>query len=302
MVNWLILIARLCAVIALCPLSVWADEIWFIFDEDNSHYQNYLDKNNSELRALLPGVTIRNVTSGSATPSAQREERVLIVTLGSEAASQAVHYNYPTLNTLITQRAHERVKAEYSSSISAIYLEQPVDRHMELISVALPERKKITIMVGEDALFYENEVRLAARKYGIDLDVLKVINEEEISALFGSEILKEDTLLLLPDSSVVNRKTIKPLVLGSYRHHIPMVGYSQALVKAGALMSAHTSLDELGNEMRRVIVDYFRTGHLIPAHHVNTFDISVNYQLARALQLSLPEEHELMKKMRRRLQ
>lgn len=291
------------ASIFVCSSETVADDVvWFISDGNNESHQKYIRDIEPGLRDAVSGVTIRQAVTEGDKITATSDDRVLIISVGAKAAQEAAQYGYPTINSLITRRTYDSLKGSYRASLSAVYLDQPVIRHLQLIKVALPSRTRVAVLIGSDMPQLVTEMKRQAAAINIDLKPITVDDESGINTLFGREILAEDTLLLLPDPAVVNRNTVKPLVLGSYRQGVPLVGYSEALVKAGALMAVHSSLPVLEREVLDMVKVYFARSELPAPRYPNGMKVSVNYQLARALKLTLPSEHSLTQSLQEQLQ
>jgi putative ABC transport system substrate-binding protein len=287
----------------LLPLTVVAgDAVWFLYDEQNAHQQQYVTGSEALLRAALPGLKVQRVDVATGGLHAKAPaDRTLLITVGLTAASQAADSGLPTLNALITRYNFDTLRGQYGGPVSALYLDQPVKRQLQLVKSALPLRNRLTVLVGRESQVLVGELEQQTRRLGMQLQVIHVDEESAIDQLFGHELLGEDTLLLLPDPEVVNRRTVKPLVLGSYRQGVPLIGYSQALVKAGALMAVHSSLPVLQRQALVMVQDYFSDGVLPAPRYAADYEVSVNYQLARALKLSLPSEENLKQTLQERL-
>ncbi|MEN8170492.1 MAG: hypothetical protein ABFS08_09740 [Pseudomonadota bacterium] len=286
----------------LLPLQVVADtSVWFLYDDANAHHRKYVEESEALLVKALPEVTVRRANLTGGVPLDASGGRTLLISVGSKAAQHAADSELPTLNTLVTRRTFNSLRGQYDSPVSAIYLDQPVARHLQLVKSALPSRNKMTVLLGRESQLLTKGLAQQSQRLGMQLQVITVDDESAINKLFGRELLAEDTLLLLPDPEVVNRRTVKPLVLGSYRQGIPLIGYSQALVKAGALMAVHSSLPALEKRLSEVVQYYFKSGVLSAPGHVDDFEISVNYQLARALKIFLPSEKNLKQTLQEQL-
>ena len=286
----------------LLPLqAVAGTSVWFLYDKSNSHHQQYVDESELLLRRALPDLILkrRDIKEEGAGALVGGD---LLITVGSAAARRGVEYNMVTLNTLITRRTFDSLSSAYRSPHSAIFLEQPVARQLQLIKSTLPSRNKLTVLLGSESQALRRELSQQSKRLGMELRLINVDEENAIDKLFGRELLSEDTLLLLPDPQVVNRRTVKPLVLGSYRQGIPLVGYSHALVKAGALMAVHSSLPNLEQQLVEVTSYYAARGVLPAPRYATAFEVSVNYQLARALKIDLPSEASLQKTLQEQLQ
>jgi putative ABC transport system substrate-binding protein len=287
----------------LLPLTVVAgDTVWFLYDAQNEHQQQYVTGSEALLRAALPELTVMRADVATGELHAKGPaERTLLITVGVTAANQAADSGLPTLNTLITRYNFNSLQRQYSSPVSALYLDQPVKRQLQLVKSALPLRNKLTVLVGRESQALVGELEQQTRRLDMQLRVIHVDEESAIDQLFGHELQGEDTLLLLPDPEVVNRRTVKPLVLGSYRQGVPLIGYSQALVKAGALMAVHSSLPVLQQQALVMVQNYFSDGVLPVPRYASDYEVSVNYQLARALKLTLPSEENLKHVLQERL-
>lgn len=284
----------------LLPLPVVAgDIVQFLYDKKNEHHQQYVEGSEALLRTALPEVTIlRTDVKTGELPPAVTAGRTLFISVGATAARQAAESGVPTLNTLITRQNFEILRGQYRSPVSAIYLDQPVKRQLQLMKIALPSRNKLTVLVGRESQPLVSELTQQTQRLGMELRVINVDADSDIDKLFGDGLLGEDALLLLPDPEVVNRRTVKPLVMGSYRQGLPLIGYSQALVKAGALMAVYSPLPALQQQVLAMARGYFSRNELPTPRYAEDYEVSINYQLARALRISLPPEEKLKQTLR----
>ncbi|MDO9189477.1 MAG: ABC transporter substrate binding protein, partial [Sulfurimicrobium sp.] len=110
-----------------------------------------------------------------------------------------------------------------------------------------------------------------------------------------------DVLLAVPDPLVFNKGTVQSLLLTTYRYQDPVIGFSHAYVKAGALASVHTMPEQVGRQAADVILRTLgsRPAWLPPPENPKYFSVSVNYQVARSLGLSIGDETVLLQKLKR---
>ncbi len=268
--------------------------VWFLYDDHNEHHRNYVQASAKRLHDAIPTLEVKHIGlhEGGATADKPTAE-TLLVSVGTSAARQAVAIELPTLNTLITRRKFELLSGQYRSPVTAIYFDQPVRRYLQLIKSAMPGRNSLTVLMGSESRGLAPELMEHSRQLGLGLQLVDVGEVSSIETLFAQRMPVENALLLLPDPQTVNRRTVKPLVLGSYRYGVPLVGYSQALVKAGALMAVHSTLPDLEAQLVLAVEDYFYRHRLPAPRYAEGFEVTVNYQLARALKLSLPTENKL---------
>jgi hypothetical protein len=197
----------------------------------------------------------------------------------------------PLLAILVPRLAFERTAEAArlgSASLSAVFLDQPPARQMELIRLALPAVRKVGILVGEESKAHAPALEKAARDRGMDLVVAQV-GPNGLFAALQSVLADADVLLALPDPAVFNGQTAANILTAAYRRQLPLVGFSPAWVKAGALYSLYSTPAQMGahgGEMLRLALSGRR---LASPQWPREFVATVNQDVARSLGLSLDE-------------
>jgi ABC-type uncharacterized transport system substrate-binding protein len=96
-----------------------------------------------------------------------------------------------------------------------------------------------------------------------------------------------DVLLAVADGSVYNSNTVSNILLTSYRAKTPVVAFSPAYVKAGALLSVHTTPAQAGAQLATMAAHYLQTSGLWASQYPVDFIVTTNDYVARSLGLSL---------------
>jgi putative ABC transport system substrate-binding protein len=65
-----------------------------------------------------------------------------------------------------------------------------------------------------------------------------------------------DVLLALPDSNIYNSKTVKNILLTSYRYRKPVIGFSKNFVDAGALAAIYSDTEMIAMTASKLIEQY----------------------------------------------
>ena len=116
--------------------------------------------------------------------------------------------------------------------------------------------------------------------------------------LVRSLLAHNDVLLSLPAPEVYNKKSLKGILLSSYRQQKPVVSYSPSHVRSGALASIYTSPDDIGRQIARLANQILQARP--PAQrqfHASDFNIMVNQQVARALGIVLPDTDDIARQL-----
>lgn len=228
-----------------------------------------------------------------------------IVTVGHDAARQiaARPGSTPVLHALVTSALADELRGANRTAAPRAYLliEQPAARLLLLATTTRQGRERLGVIYGPSSVNYREEVRRQVRLTDYTLVEREIGREAELADALAYFKGNVDVLVTFPDPVVVNEGTAKTLILGAYLGNLPLVGYSQALVKAGALMSLYATPEMLGAQSADLINSGFwgdpaRSGAKI---YPLDFEVAVNYQVARALGVDLPDESELASRIRR---
>ena len=182
--------------------------------------------------------------------------------------------------------------------ISAVYLDQPVPRLFATVEAALPAAKRVGVVLSQEHQGVVAELREQAARRGLSLNLEVVRSGDDVAAALRQILPGSDVLLLLPDTVVVNAASVQNVLLTTYRYRVPVVGFSQGLVRAGAAVAVYTSLAQMGRTGGMLARQWNpASGALPPPQHPEAYALATNVQVARSLLLGLPEEGEMLRRI-----
>jgi len=231
-------------------------------------------------------------------------ETDIIVAIGTYAMEQAaVDARVPVLNILVPRQSYEstRLRAKLDSrQYSAIYLDQPISRQLRLINAALPNRDAVGVLLGPSSQDRLKPLQQAAREQKVGVSAEQVTTEEDIIPALKRLFTSADVLLALPDPLVFNKHTAQSLLLTSYRAQIPLIAYSKSYVSAGALAAVYSTPAQIGQQAAELLVRLMQAKTLtLPSpQYPKYFSVSVNYQVARSLGLTIESEAALLERIK----
>ena len=231
----------------------------------------------------------------------------LLVAVGVKASEAVARLNThpPTLNLLIPRQSFERlVKSSGNPDpqlFSAIYLDQPYSRQLELIRIMLPGHMRIGVLATPASRELVKRIGLAARQKKLQLVTREISPGEELIPALQQLLPEVDVMLALPEPLIFNNANIQGILLTTYRYKTPMLAFSPAYVRAGALAALYTSSAQVGAEAAEVISKAIagKNSILPPPRYPKDFSISINQQVARSLEIIMDEEPILYEKLRR---
>lgn len=234
----------------------------------------------------------------------------LVVAIGVKAAEAAAHLNAhpPVLNLLIPRQSFERLVKPNGNPepqlFSAIYLDQPYARQLDLIKLMLPGRVRVGVLSGPASREAVKRLSLSARQKKIQLVTREISSNEELLPTLQLMLPEVDVLLAVPEPAIFNNANIQGILLTTYRYKNPMLAFSPSYVRAGALAALYTSPAQMGAEAADVISKAVagKSITLPLPRYPKDFSISINQQVARSLEIFVDEESILYEKLKRSLE
>jgi ABC-type uncharacterized transport system substrate-binding protein len=109
-----------------------------------------------------------------------------------------------------------------------------------------PGLRKIGLITGLHATYMLDEAQAAAKTLGLEIEHVEVASDRAVlSALQELRERRIGGLWLAPDSSILSQRAILDLMASSVRNNVPVLAFSPALLKEGALLSATADTGEL---------------------------------------------------------
>lgn len=234
-------------------------------------------------------------------------EPALVITVGVEAAEVAARSAVPApiLCTLIPLPRYEALRARLAQQdvnarrVSAIYLDQAPERQMQLIKSIMPDSRIVATVLGPISRSHELALGSAAKQAGLSLRRAIIDDERDLFRALSDSLDGADVLLAVPDPWVFNQHTAQNILLESYRRRVPLVGYSQAYVDAGAVVAVYSTPEQIGLQAGQVVRSIPREGawRLPKPSYPKYFTVQGNPRVARSLGLQLPSDRILQRRL-----
>ena len=197
----------------------------------------------------------------------------------------------PVLAILVPRLAFERMADPVrlrAGSLSAVFLDQPPARQLDLIRLALPDARSVGILVSGQSKAHAPALDAAARERGLQL-VSSVVEPGGLYPALQSLLPDIDVLLAQPDPVVFNSQSAGNILTAAYRRLVPLVGFSSAYVKAGALLALYSTPAQVGARGGELLRQVLAGRPLQGPQPPRDFAVEVNQNVARSLGLVLDE-------------
>lgn len=196
-----------------------------------------------------------------------------------------------TISVLITKEQSREINSQTS-----IWMEPPLSRQLMLANLIIPGQQKLGFLVNGS----ESKKNQLSELSEAQIQMLNVIDLEESEninrALF--KVLKDSKLLLGSyDPEIYSSIHLKNILITSYRQQKVMIGPSRAYLKAGSLATTFSDLDHIAKRIMDVVIEYQSSAKWLETGYNPYYRILFNKQVARSLNIILPEEDFLLRNM-----
>ncbi|MGJ7918139.1 hypothetical protein ACI48D_22050 [Massilia sp. LXY-6] len=231
-------------------------------------------------KRLLP------IFAGFRTELAQRR-RMLYVAIGPAALREvaAKRCDCVVISAFTSSQVYRAIMARaahggaHPVASTAVYAEPAPSDQLRLAALLYRRPVRVAAILGADTAFLRPV---------LEADKVTVLDAggEDINRLLN-QIAQTDVLLALPDSAVYTTESIRNILLSTYRHKQGVIGFSSDMVKAGALATTYSGIEDIDAQVAEIARAYVAGGELAPPQFPHYFRTIVNEGVARSLDLSV---------------
>lgn len=267
------------------PVLANNDVILIVKSNENTFFnatiENLINHTSQKLKFSI--TTLENFDQHS-----QVDKPRAIITLGQKAAliKQQVQPDIPIIESYIT-----KIQLEHSPQTRKRYsllLNQPLSRYIQFTKLLLAT-EKIGLLNSIKNKFESSQLKQLSREWDVEINQ-RVLSDQQNPVSHVRKLLQEnDVLLSLPDPGIYNQQTLKGILLSSYRLGKPLISYSPAHVKSGALAAIYTSPEQIGKQLAELLQKLLNSRRNDQqTFYANDFKIITNQQVANSLDLDIP--------------
>jgi hypothetical protein len=238
------------------------------------------------------------------------DQASLIITLGINATLYSpLSLTAPTIHALIPQSTIKKIGLCSQSNCQkkktqmrcrfAIYLDQPLSRQLNLISLLLPSAKKVGVLTASFSASKLPSLQIEAKKLNIEISEKHIKNRAMLNRQLNNLISNIDILFTLPDPMLHNKETIPYLLLSTYRYNIPVIGFSKAYVNAGAIAAVYSSAEQISQQISELSINALSSPSTIISSSFppKYFSIAINESVTKSLGLHLADKQTIKSKL-----
>ncbi len=282
----------LSALILLSPHASGAgiDRLVIVKSSDNSYYNKTIETLVDDIDQAV-GINVFMADELDQQP-VNGELTSLYIALGKPAAKAVSSFasSSESINAYLTLEQYRSFNLETKFTV---LLDQPLRRYL-LFSKLLLQLDSIGVISRTDYEISNRQKKLLA-KIKVNLVQHRVDVKNKLLPVLRKLLKQEDALLMLPQQSIYNRDSLKGVLLTSYRNRKPVISYSPAHVKAGALGSIFSSPEDIGRHLAIIIKQRLNSQRPVVTgfEYARFYSITTNTRVAHSLGLNLPTNTDL---------
>ena len=171
-----------------------------------------------------------------------------------------------------------------AQAITAVYAEPAPADQLRLAALLYRRPVRVAALLGADTAFLKpalalDKVAVLETGQGDDSDINQLLNR----------IAQTDVLLALPDAAIYNAENFRNILLSTYRHKQGVIGFSADMVKAGALGTTYSEVEDINTQVAEIAAAYVAGGQLPPPQFPHYFRTIVNEGVTRSLDVSVDD-------------
>jgi len=215
----------------------------------------------------------------------------VIIAVGSEAL-QIVEGERPTVPVISTMvLLHTDERSVYAPVAATIAIDVSMESMLARLKQLFPQKNRIGIL-RNPASVRSTPAQLQARAQTLGYTVRVVDSGDPQQLLPALMSLKGqvDFVWCLPDGTIYNSVTIRPLILASIQNRLPLIGFSESFARAGAAVSIYPDFRDVGlqtGEAARQLMDNQPLG---TAGGPRKLKLAINQSVVRLLGLRYSPE------------
>ena len=297
MVTRLLQFITLSILIELCTLCAGAAEIVVLYEDSVSDYkvamQNFVDSLSvaNQKKCEYIGYSEIEKSLGKLTESNCK----LCVTIGIRPAKVATD-NLPddVAIAYCMVFAPESLKLYDNDKYFGISLRVDPERQLSFIKKVIPDIGNIyTFVRDKDDISSSHELSVfnTSSVYLNTVEMPENVKNSDRPDYVNSLIKKRpDVIWTYPDSHTFNMITIKLTLLGGIKNQVPVFGYSEKVVKAGALFGVAVVPETQGVQLAQMVNAYLDGNEIKKKHRYAEFEPAFNLSVAEKLKIKIPED------------
>lgn len=181
----------------------------------------------------------------------------LIILLGMEAYRATRKYSIGNPALLLFVKSSEFTTSsqqfETNSKVVPLYLDQPLERIARFARLALKTENSYTFILGPQSNKKRALIEREFKRFGIKSGFEQITKTETSIDTIEKALSRGNGVVALPDEEAYSPSNAKWLMYKAHQAGVPVIGFSSAFVRAGALAALYTTVDQILKQTEEIV-------------------------------------------------
>jgi ABC-type uncharacterized transport system substrate-binding protein len=210
-----------------------------------------------------------------------------LISVGLRAAAASASVGVPYVATMLLEEEAEQVAAS-GALLASVTLDVTPRAALTHIRRAFPAWSRVAVVHGpSQAGSLMQEINAQAAALGISILPLACDGPKSLLAALPKVRERVDVVWCLPNRALYDVPAVQALILSSIRFRLPLIGFSEPFLRAGALFGLVPDYRDVGRQSAELLAQR-RSGGPAPARQsARKIRAMVNERVARVLGINL---------------
>jgi putative ABC transport system substrate-binding protein len=157
------------------------------------------------------------------------------------------------------------------------------------LKIAFPDRKRLAVLLSPNTSPLRSELVALALRLGYVLEVVECSGPRDVLGAFAALRGRVDFVWCLPDSDLFPSAAIPPILLASIKNQLPVIGFSEGLVRAGAAVGFYPDYADIGVQTADMVKRYLAKQSVSRLESPHKIRMAVNDRVLHILGIERPK-------------
>jgi hypothetical protein len=239
------------------------------------------------IREQLPDVQVWDARDEGRLSENLKKPPRLAIAIGSTAAAaldRAAAVPLAIIDTVVLECDLENGAGRTPRFKTAVTVDIPPEILLGEIVRIFPGKSRIGFVRGAmQTDSYMKAVSQAASRIGLTVVVMNCEQARDLVEVFLKLRGRADLVWCPPNAQLYNSATLKPLLIASLTNRLPIIGFSEQFVHAGALFGGSADFVDVGRQTAALAIRVSRNEPVLPRQRARKFHFVYNQRVARLL-------------------
>jgi ABC-type uncharacterized transport system substrate-binding protein len=267
--------------------SAFANSVFIVQSNSNTLNQQATELLIKKTRRLNSNINIELI-SVNALQEQQLSQDDLLVTIGNDSADaiEGLALDSPIIYSFSSISALPKSEGNWLATV----IEQPLQRLLTVAPRLIKHDYKKQILLPfsqENITQIKNSINDTNSP---SLKLVEVLEHEKPAKKIDPFLFKSGAIIAINDKSIWSGENARWMLIQAYKNNVPVIGFSQKFLKAGALVVVYSSLEQIADTTAESISNWY-THKKLPKKNIvySDYNIEYNRKIARTLKINVPD-------------